>query len=138
MAVARVQLKLDQEAVNEIGMDAARRLVLDMTRATLNRANVMTPVRTGRLRAGNDMRIWETGHTAYGLVYNDVNYAAPVHNGAEARDIVPRTAQALRFRQGGRVRFAARVRWPGTKPRPWLTRAMIQVAPQYGFEIVDL
>ena len=143
MAVARVRLRLDEGAVNEIGMDAARDLVLDMTRATLNRATVLTPVRTGRLRASNDMRLWETGLVAYGEVYNNLSYAAAVHNGAEARIIRAHDRNggrpgALRFKQGGRVIYRREVRWPGTPPRPWLTTAMIQVAPQYGFAVVDL
>jgi len=143
MAVARVRLNLNLGAVNDIGMDEARRHVLDMTRATLNRSNVLTPVRFGNLRAHNDMRLWETGLVAYGEVFNNVRYAAAVHNGADPRVIEakPRAGGrqgALRFKAGGRYIYRKRINWPGTRPRPWLTTAMIQVAPQYGFEIVDI
>lgn len=143
MAVARVRLNLDHGAINDIGMDEARRQVLDMTRATLNRSNVLTPVRTGNLRGHNDMRLWETGLVAYGEVFNAVRYAAAVHNGADPRVIEAGVRAggrqgALRFKAGGRFIYRRRVNWPGTPPRPWLTTAMIQVAPQYGFEIVDV
>ncbi len=143
MAVARVRLDLDLGVINEVGMDEARRQVLDMTRATLNRGIVLTPVRHGFLRGRNDMRLWETGLIAYGEVYNDARYAAAVHNGADPRIIEakPRAGGrqgALRFRAGGRFIYRKRVNWPGTRPRPWLTTAMIQMAPQYGFEVVDI
>jgi hypothetical protein len=143
MTVARVRLNLNRGQVNQIGMDEARRHVLDMARATLNRANVLTPVRTGNLRGHNDMRLWETGLIAYGEVFNAVEYAAAVHNGADPRIIraKPRAGGrqgALRFRVGGRYIYRKEVSWPGTRPRPWLTTATIQVAPQYGFEIVNV
>jgi len=141
MAIARVTLTWNDPAIERIGMDEVRKLVTDMTRATYNRANILTPVRSGRLRSNNAFRTYAAGLTYRGEVYNNTSYAAAVHNGAEPRRIYakPRPWKgggALRFKVGGRVLFRKYVNWPGTKPRPWLATAMIQVAPQYGF-IID-
>jgi hypothetical protein len=125
-------------AVGQIGLDEARRRVGDMTRATYNRANVLTPVDTGRLRVGNNMRVYTAGQVAYGEVFNQVEYAAAVHNGAAPRKIVPRQTQALKFTMGGRTVFAKSVDWPGTRPQPWLLKAMLETAPRYGFAVVNL
>jgi hypothetical protein len=135
MAIARVRLEFNDSAVNRMGMDEAQRQVVEVTRAIYNRANLLTPVRTGRLRSANQFRTYTAGLTYRGEVFNNTDYAAAVHNGAKPRRIVPRRAQALRFRAGGRVLFRASVMWPGTKPRPWLATAMIQVAPRHGFVI---
>ena len=135
---AQVRLDLNMGAVNQIGLDEVRRRVADMTRATFNRANVLTPVDTGRLRAGNNMRLYTVGLIAYGEVFNQVEYAAAVHNGAEPRVIVPRRRQALKFVVNGRTVFAKSVNWPGMRPQPWLAQAMLQTAPRYGFAIINL
>lgn len=138
MARAQIRLDLNSGAINQLGLDEARRRVADMTRATFNRANVLTPVDTGRLRVGNSMRVYSVGFIAYGEVFNQVEYAAAVHNGARARKIVPRSKKALKFTMNGRTVFASSVDWPGTRPQPWLARAMIETAPRYGFAIVNL
>lgn len=140
MAIARVTLTWNDPQIERIGMDEAGKLVTDMTRATFNRANILTPVRTGRLRLGNNWRVWSTGLVWRGEVFNNTEYAAAVHNGADPRRIYARPRPwkgggALRFKVGGRVLFRKYVDWPGTKAQPWLATAMIQVAPQYGFVI---
>lgn len=140
MAIARVTLEYYDPNITRIGMDEARRRVTGMTRATFNRANILTPVKTGHLRRNNDWRIYTAGLTVRGEVYNNTEYAAAVHNGAKARRIYakPRPWKgggALRFEVGGRVIFRKYVDWPGTRPRPWLATAMIQVAPRHGFTI---
>lgn len=142
MAIARVTLELNIPAIQRDGMSEARRLVTDMTRATYNRANILTPVKTGLLRSRNAFRVYEAGQTVRGEVYNNTDYAAAVHNGAEPRRIYakPRPWKgggALRFKAGGRVLFRKYVDWPGTRPRPWLAMAMIQTAPRYGFVVTD-
>lgn len=140
MAIARVTLTWNDPQIERIGMDEAGKLVTDMTRATFNRANILTPVKTGRLRSANNWRVRTTGLIWRGEVFNNLDYAAAVHNGAEPRRIYARPRPwkgggALRFKVGGRVLFRKYVNWPGTKPRPWLATAMIQVAPRYGFVI---
>ena len=138
MPRAEIRLELNQGVIGQIGLDVARRQVADMTRATYNRANVLTPVDTGRLRAGNNMRLWSAGLVAYGEVFNHVDYAAPVHNGARPHTIRPRTRKALKFVMDGRTVFATEVHHPGNKARPWILKAMIETAPRYGFTVISL
>jgi hypothetical protein len=135
---AQIRLDLNVPAINRIGLHEAQRRVAEMTRATFNMANVLTPVDTGRLRVGNNMRLWTTGLVARGEVFNQVDYAAAVHNGARPHVIVPRTRRALKFVVDGRTVFASKVNHPGNSARPWLTRAMQRTAPQYGFVIINL
>lgn len=142
MAIARVTFEWNDPAITRLGMTEARRRVTDMTRATYNRAIILTPVKTGRLRTNNQFRVYATGMTIRGEVYNNLDYAAAVHNGADPRRIYakPRPWKgggALRFKAGGRVLFRKYVDWPGTRPRPWLATAMVQTAPRYGFVIDD-
>lgn len=142
MAIARVTLEFNSSAVQRIGMDEAGRRVTQVTRAIFNRANILTPVKSGHLRRNNDWRVYVAGLTVRGEVYNNVDYAAAVHNGARARRIYakPRPWKgggALKFKVGGRTIFRKYVNWPGTRPRPWLATAMVQVAPRYGFRITD-
>lgn len=144
MAVARVTLRINDAAMERIGMDYARDRVAEVTRAIYNRANILTPVRTGRLRSANQFRNYVTGLTARGEVFNNLDYAAAVHNGARPRVIHARTRPwkgggRLRFKNaGGATIFRHSVNWPGTKPRPWLATAMLQIAPQYGFVVENL
>lgn len=98
-------------------------------REVLNRAKLLTPVDTGRLRSSIKMRI--VGGRAE--IYTDVSYAEAVHNGARPHIIRPRRRQALRFVAGGRVVFARQVNHPGTRARPFLVRALREVARRRGW-----
>lgn len=49
-------------------------------------------------------------------------YGYFMHEGTKPHVIRPVRARALKFRVGGRVVYAAVVRHPGTRPRPYLTR----------------
>lgn len=138
MARAQIRLDLNSSAINQLGLDEARRRVADMTRATFNRAVVLTPVDNGLLRLSNRMRLYSAGSIAYGEVFNQVEYAAAVHNGARPRTIVPRRKKALKFTMNGRTVFAKSVEWPGMRPQPWLSTAMVETAPRYGFTIINL
>jgi hypothetical protein len=138
VARARIRLDLNGAAINRLGLDEARRRVAEMTRATFNRANVLTPVDTGRLRVGNNMRLWSAGSIAYGEVFNQVDYAAAVHDGAKPHIIRPRSRRALKFVVDGRTVFASSVQHPGNRPQPWLRTAMVQTAPRFGFTVINL
>lgn len=138
MARAQIRLDLNMGSLTQLGLMEARRRVADMTRATFNRANVLTPVDNGHLRLNNNMRLFTVGLVAYGEVFNQLEYAAAVHNGAKPRTIRPRLKKALKFTMNGRTVFAKSVEWPGTRPQPWLSTAMVQTAPRYGFTIINL
>lgn len=129
----RFRLSLDRARTDKIGRDTAYRLVLDCTRRTFNRANVLTPVDTGTLRAGNQMAVARQAPGAVGWVYNNVQYADAVHDGSGPYTIRPKRGKALRFVVDGQVVFARSVRHPGTRGRPWITRAGRETAAATGF-----
>ena len=98
---------VDKEA--RIAMEAS----LVGLRAEIDR---VTPVDTGRLRAGTAARM--TGVLATGLrgiVVNRVPYAVPVEFGTRPHLIRPRRGRVLRFEVNGRTVFAREVRHPGTR-----------------------
>lgn len=131
--VGRIRLEMDQGATAQIAKDEAYRRVGDCTRRVYNRANVLTPVDTGTLRAGNQMRVSRAAPGARGLVYNDVEYALAVHDGSGPYTIRPRRRKALKFTVDGRTVFARSVRHPGTRGRPWMARAGREGAAASGF-----
>lgn len=139
-SAGRITLDLDQAALKKIGVDYAYRLVLDGTRRTFNRANVLTPVDTGNLRSHNQMTAKRQPPGAVGWVYNTAEYADVVHDGSGPYIIRPKARRTrtgrppmLKFEVNGRTVYARQVRHPGTKGRPWMARAGREVAAQTGF-----
>jgi len=129
-------LTVNESAARAVALDAAGLLVVDVTRRVLNRAIVLTPVDTGTLRAANNSRILRTPHSVTGEIFNDTAYAAAVHNGNRAYTVRPRTAKALRWTTaGGDVVFAKSARHKARRGRPWLYRALVEVAGPAGFSI---
>lgn len=56
-----------------------------------------------------------------------------VNDGTRPHLIRPKNAKALRFRVDGKVVYAKVVRHPGTRARPFLDRALREVAAARGF-----
>lgn len=93
---------------------------------------------TGRLRAS----IRVERRSFFGLrqrwtVGSDVEYAPMVNGGTRPHIIRPRRAKALRFKVGGRTVYAKVVRHPGTRARPFLDRALREVARGRGYDITQ-
>lgn len=100
----------------------------------MNRAKVLAPVRTGRLRSSiraDPPRIFSLRGSV--TVGSDLEYAAFVNDGTKPHIIRPRRAKVLRFNVGGQTVFARVVNHPGTKARPFLDRALREVAAQRGY-----
>lgn len=100
----------------------------------MNRAKVLAPVDTGRLRAS--IRIESRRTFTFRSVYtvgSDVEYADMVHGGTRPHIIRPRNAQVLRFKVGGRFVYAKLVHHPGTRAQPFLDRALREVAAARGY-----
>lgn len=66
-------------------------------------------------------------------VGSDLEYAGFVNDGTSPHIIRPRRAQVLRFNVGGRTVYAKVVHHPGTRARPFLDRALREVAAQRGY-----
>ena len=128
----RLSLKLDAAGATKDAQAVAYREVISVTRRVFNRANVLTPVDTGNLRAHNQMRTNRGRLT--GEIWNDTTYAPAVHDGSKAVTIRPRSKRALRFKVDGKVVFATRVTLPARRGRPWLYRALKEVAAQTGYQ----
>lgn len=132
----QITIDVNPAAARAVALDAAELLVTDVTRRVFNRAIVLTPVRTGNLRAQNNMRVQRTAKGALGEVFNDTEYAAAVHNGNKAYTVRPRHRKALRWlSKSGDVVFAKSARIPARRGRPWLTRALMEVAGPAGFSL---
>ena len=100
----------------------------------MNRAKVLAPVDTGRLRASIRVEARRTATLRSRFtIGSDVEYAAFVNDGTRPHIIRPRNAQVLRFVVGGRVVFAKVVHHPGTRARPFLDQALREVAAGRGY-----
>jgi hypothetical protein len=127
-----------QVEINEGRLDAEagpilRRKHASITRQINTQAKANVPVRTGALgRSGEELpqtyrpfRV--SGGVKFGGGAEDVDYAAAVHEGTRAHVIRARGASALHFFMGSREVFAKSVFHPGTKARPFLRNAGMQV-----------
>lgn len=151
--------------MTRVGLAAARAEVTDTTRRVYNRAIVLTPVRTGNLRGQNKMRVLAAhGKRVTGEVFNETSYALAVHDGHAAYTLRPkpkiitvrakkgkalkfkvggktifrrsvRMQKPLRFVIGGRVVYAQSARMPARRGRPWIYRALLEIAVPRGYKI---
>lgn len=103
----------------------------------VNRAKILAPVDTGRLRASigppQYSRTWTLRPQV--TVSANVDYAQMVHDGTRPHIIRPRNAQVLRFLVNGRVQYARVVHHPGTRARPFLDRAVREVTAGRGYRV---
>lgn len=128
------RIRLDRAALNRQLSRASRTELEISSRMVVNRAKVLAPVDTGRLRAS--IRVESRRSLGFRTIYtvgSDVEYAAMVNDGTRPHVIRPRRAQVLRFQVGGQVVFARVVNHPGTRPRPFLDRALREVAAARGY-----
>lgn len=102
----------------------------------VNRAKILCPVDTGRLRASIRLERRRTLllRTQW-TVGSDVYYAPFVNDGTRPHIIRPRRASVLRFQVGGQTVYARVVHHPGTKPNPFLDRALADVARSRGYSL---
>lgn len=137
--MAKVRIKLAKAELQKIAGEGAGKLVLSTTRRTLNRGRVLSPWDTGNLRASHtmDVRRLKKGQVR-GRVSTRVKYALAVHEGAAPHVIRPKKKKALKFKMGGRTVIVKKVNHPGNPGRPWLHRAMVEIAHQRGFTVRHL
>lgn len=114
-----------------VAVRASAKTVLRLANRVLNRSKALTPVDTGNLRASQRLKLTIQRRRVVARVYTRVKYAASVHEGARAHDIVPRRKKALKFKIGGQTVIVSKVHHPGNKARPFMRKATLQVAGRY-------
>lgn len=132
------RVRLDRADLRRVMREASSRELRTAGRMVINRAKVLAPVDTGRLRAsiqGELTRSW-TLRPRF-TVGSNVEYAAYVNDGTRPHIIRPRNARALRFMVGGQVVYARVVHHPGTRANPFLDRALREVAASRGYRFTS-
>ena len=130
------RVNLDRAALTRTFSEASRRELRVAERQVVNRAKILCPVDTGRLRAS--IKSKRSGFFTLrpkATVYSNVAYAGFVNDGTRPHIIRPRRAKALRFRMNGRIVYAQVVNHPGTRARPFLDRALEEIARPRGYRI---
>lgn len=130
------RIRLDRANLNRTFKSTGRSEGDKAARAVINRAKVLCPVDTGRLRAS--LRLER--RSLFGLrmrwtVGSDVEYAAAVNDGTRPHKITAKNAKALKFKVGGQTVIVKSVQHPGTRARPFLDRALTEVAAQRGYDL---
>lgn len=137
MARMKARIELDRAHVLSVGVSLAAPYVAETTRRAFNRARVTSPVDKGVMRASHTMTMRARRTFVAGRVTVGARYAHAVHNGTRRRVIRPKNKQALRFysKRKGVYIITKRVMHPGTRPRPWLWRSLVETAVPRGFVV---
>jgi hypothetical protein len=130
------QLRMDRTDLRRVIRGAARQELRQVAPRVVTRAKILAPVDTGRMRAAigppQYSRHWLRPKATIEV---NIEYADFVHGGTRPHVIRPRHAQLLRFVVDGQVVYARVVHHPGTRPRPFLDRALRQVTEGRGYAI---
>lgn len=131
------RVRLDRADLRRAIRGASRSELGQVGPRTLNRARILCPVDTGRLRAslrGRLTRTW-TLRPQY-VIDTNVEYASFVHDGTAPHQIRQRPGgPVLRFMVGGRVVYARVVNHPGTAAKPFLDRAVRETTAGRGYRV---
>lgn len=106
-----------------------------VTRRVLNRARVLTPVRTGNLKNSLQMTMRPYRTKVVGTVSTRVKYAHYVHDGTAPHRIAARRRHFLAFQVDGVTVFRRSVMHPGTAGRPFMRRALSEEGNAAGFRV---
>lgn len=135
MAIVRI----DRADLRRVLRGASMRELREVAPRVVNRAKVLAPVDTGRLRASIGSAVYSRTWTLRprATIEAGVDYAKFVHDGTRPHVIRPIRAQALRFTVGNRVVYAKVVHHPGTRARPFLDRALAEITAGRGYRISE-
>lgn len=129
-------IRLDRASIRRSVRGASMSELRRVGPQVVNRAKILCPVDTGRLRAsiqGEARRTW-TLRPQF-TVFSNVEYAPFVNDGTRPHVIRPKNARALRFVVGGQVVFAKVVHHPGARAKPFLDRAVREVTAGRGYTV---
>lgn len=132
---------LNRAQVKLTAQTSATRLVRTTTRAVNTRAVHNAPggpYSTGKLKSSISWTLFDVGTTVTGRSGSDLEHAIWVHEGTQPHQIRAARAANLNFfwRKAGRRFIGPKVNHPGQQPQPFLTDALLSVAPRYGFKVV--
>jgi len=135
--MAHTQIEFYRERLYDLGRGPSGqiyRYVLTVSlkvdaRAKLFLSNDMVNVRTGNLRSSQAPPVLtNVGTRIIAVLQNTASYSLIVHEGSRPHEIVPTRRRALTGWQfEGAPVFARRVHHPGTKARPFLRNALVEV-----------
>lgn len=160
----RARIELDRAVVLSVAIGQASPHVFQTTRMAKNRAEALAPVDTGNLRGGISMTMRVSQTSVTGRIENRVKYDEWVQRGTAPHTIRAKRAKALAFKwakAGGVQTFVPKrpsgrtglrkgkkgvVLWiakgyvnhPGTKARPYMYRALLDVAVLRGYQVTFL
>lgn len=159
---ARVRIELDRNHVLAVGVSLAAPHVAETVRLVLNRSTVLAPRKTSNLANASQPTMRARRTFVAGRIENRVNYFLPVHDGSQPHTITARRKKALAFywsrtgavtivpkkrtgsgyrrSKGRRIYVIGKgfVRHPGNKARPFLMRALFEVATARGYKVTPL
>jgi len=122
--------KIDERGFREITRGSNGPVKRDLQQR-LNRVQALSKRyvghRSGLLRNAIKTRMYTASGVLVGEVFANVSYALMHHEGTRPHLIVPERAEMLRFKVGGRIVYTNAVMHPGTKPNPYLRRALREV-----------
>jgi hypothetical protein len=137
--VARLVLK--PGAVRDFATLQARKDVRSTTIAVNRQARQNAPggsYSTGRLKKSINWSVQTSGWNVRGRSGSDLSYAIFPERGASAHEIRPVGKPFLRFywRRVGRWVRLSEVNHPGQAAQNYMTRALLDIAPQRGYRVV--
>lgn len=131
------RVSLDRGQLGRVIKGESRKALRLRAPQVLNRAKILAPVDTGRLRSSG--KVSYSGLFSFrpkATIVFDVDYAQMVNDGTRPHVIRPKNASVLRFVVGGRVVYARVVHHPGTRANPFLDRALREVVGGHGWHVV--
>lgn len=136
------RVRLDRGQLTRVIQGESRRVINLRAQQVLNRAKVLVPVDTGRLRSSGKIkktRLFSFRPKA--TVYFDVAYARIVNDGGRIPPHIIRAKPGgvLRFVIDGRVVYARFVNHPGStvRARPYLDRALREIVGGRGWSVTN-
>lgn len=138
-AQVRIEYTYFRGNAQALAENVCESLVTEYGNDALTYITIFTPVRTGRLRAGNQFNMESApAFQAAGRLVNDTDYALAVQNGTPPHVIRPQSPDGvLRFETGGQVVYATHVNHPGTRPQPFMSQGARQAALEHDFIYTD-
>lgn len=118
---------VDNAALTQFINDPDGPIKKDLRRRANNvqrRARQLVGVKTGALRQSIQVKELQTLVTPSISIGSQLPYALAHHEGTRPHTIDPNSERLLRFKVAGKVVYARRVQHPGTRPNPYLARAL--------------